>query len=115
MTFEVDLCKRLRNLRETRSLSRREIERQTKGRIKASTLAMYEHGARRIPTPKLKYLADFYGVPISFLVGESAPSGAQYDLEAILLSDPGYSEEERDLLLHVISIIKAKRRAEGRS
>ncbi len=35
-------------------------------------------------------------------------------LEAILKSDESYSEDEKDLLFHVINIINAKRKAEGR-
>jgi len=115
--LELEIGQRLRNIRESRDLTRKDVEELTQREFKESILAMYESGQRRIAAPRLKALADFYSVPVAFLLGEvlSPDSvGEPYDLEAILMSDPTYSREERDLLLHVVNIIKAKRRAEGR-
>lgn len=117
MTFEQEIGNRLRNLREVRGLTRRDVQYLTKGEFKESILAMYEGGSRRIPTPRLKELADFYGVSPAFLMGESAtprPDAKTYDVEAILMSDPRYSDEERNLIFQVLNIIKAKRKAEGK-
>jgi len=116
-TYESEVGNRLRNIRESRNLSRKEVEGKTGGEFKESILAMYENGRRRIPTPRLKKLADFYTVSSAFLMGESShiDSGAQeYDIKAMLMTDPKYSEEEKELLLHVINIIGAKRKAEGK-
>ncbi|KKL03539.1 hypothetical protein LCGC14_2625150 [marine sediment metagenome] len=115
--YEAEVGNRLRNVRESRNLSRKEVEIQTGGEFKESILAMYENGRRRIPTPRLKKLADFYTVSSAFLMGDSphVDSGFQeYDVEAMLMSDPKYSEEEKELLMHVINIIAAKRKAEGK-
>lgn len=115
--IELEIGQRLRNMRESRDLTRRDVEELTKGEFKESILAMYESGQRRIAAPRLMALADFYSVPVAFLLGETTSPdliGEPYDLEAILMSDPTYSREERDLLMHVMNIIKAKRRAEGR-
>ena len=117
MTFENLVGSRLRHLRESKSMSRKDVERESRGMVKESILAMYESGRRRIPTPRLKELADFYGASLSFLMGESSSpmrGSTEIDVEALLKSDPKYSDEERELLLHVLEIIKAKRRAEGR-
>jgi transcriptional regulator with XRE-family HTH domain len=117
MTFQIEVGARLRHLREARDLSRKDVERLSDGMVKESILAMYESGRRRIPTPRLKEIADFYDSSLAFLLGESQTPLAdksQVDVEALLKSDPKYSDEERDLLLHVLDIIKAKRRAEGR-
>ncbi len=117
MSYQNEIGTRLRNLRESRNLSRRKVQELTNNKVKESILAMYENGRRRIPTPRLKELADFYSVPVSFLLGESThfiPEDQPNDLEAILKADSSYSDEEKDLLLHVIDIIKAKRKAEGR-
>jgi transcriptional regulator with XRE-family HTH domain len=116
MIFEDQVGLRLRNIRESKKLSRKDVENSTQGEFKESILCMYESGGRRIPTPRLKRLADFYEVPISFIMGEGPASEnwEEYDIEAMLMSDPKYSDEERDLLLHVINIIKAKRKAEGK-
>jgi transcriptional regulator with XRE-family HTH domain len=117
MTFQLEVGARLRHLRESRELSRKDVERLSEGMVKESILAMYESGRRRIPTPRLKELADFYSSSLAFLIGESPTplvDKSQVDVEALLKSDPKYSDEERELLLHVLDIIKAKRRAEGR-
>lgn len=115
--YEAEIGNRLRNIRESRNFSRKDVEEQTGGEFKESILAMYENGRRRIPTPRLKKLADFYGVSTAFLMGESPYMNAtvqEYDIEAMLMSDPKYSEDEKELLVHVIHIIKAKRKAEGK-
>lgn len=115
--YEAEIGNRLRNIRESRNFSRKDVEEQTDGEFKESILAMYENGRRRIPTPRLKKLADFYGVSTAFLMGESPYMNAtvqEYDIEAMLMSDPKYSEDEKELLVHVIHIIKAKRKAEGK-
>ncbi|MDI6689333.1 MAG: helix-turn-helix transcriptional regulator [Actinomycetota bacterium] len=116
MYYDNEIGLRLRNVRESKRLSRKDVEKLTSGEFKESILAMYESGRRRICASRLKRIADFYGVPVSFLLGETfTPQPSQsYDIEAMLMSDPKYSEEERELLLHVIDIIKAKRRAEGK-
>lgn len=116
VNYESEIGSRLRNIRESRDLTRRDVEVQTREEFKESILAMYENGRRRIPAPRLKKLADFYGVSTAFVLGESSAmnGAAQYDVEAMLMSDPKYSEDEKELLLHVISIIRAKRKAEGK-
>lgn len=115
--YEVEIGTRLRNIRESQDLTRKDVEERSRLEFKESILAMYENGRRRIPTPRLKGLADFYGVSTSFILGESSEMNThaqEYDVEAMLMSDPKYSEDEKELLLHVISVIKAKRKAEGK-
>jgi len=116
VNYENQIGLRLRNIRESKKLSRKDVENFTRGEFKESILSMYENGRRRIAAPRLKRLADIYQVPVSFLLGEapSSKSWEEYDIEAMLMSDPKYSDDERDLLLHVINIIKAKRQAEGK-
>jgi len=111
MSFEADLGMRLRHLRESRNLSRRDVENLTNSEFKESILAMYENGQRRIATPRLKRLADFYQVSVAYLLGETDQKKADfsYSFEAALRSDPEFSDEEKELLLHIISVIKAKR------
>ena len=116
MSYEAQIGNRLRNIRESKDLTRKDVESQTGQEFKESILAMYESGSRRIPTPRLKKLSDFYEVSIAFILGESGQMDGQkaYDIEAMLMSDPKYSNEEKELLQHVINIIKAKRKAEGK-
>lgn len=103
---------RLRNIRESLNMTRKDVEIRSQGEFKESILAMYENGRRRLPVPRLKRLAELYGVPVSYILGE--PETSQVDIEALLMSDPKYSQEEKELLLHVLNIIKAKRKAEGK-
>ena len=109
--FEQEVGNRLRNIRESLNLTRKDVEQATSEEFKESILAMYENGRRRIPTPRLKKLADFYGVPTSAVMGEAQKTAS---IEALLMSDPKYSDDEKELLLHVIGMIKAKRKAEGK-
>ncbi len=114
MSFEVDVGARLRNVREGRNLSRRDVQNMTSGEFKESILAMYESGHRRISAPRLKRLAEFYSVPIAFLLGETNSEISKgFSLEAALRSDTEFSEEEKELLLQVVEIIKAKRDSES--
>ena len=114
--YEQDVGWRLRHVRESRDLSRKDIESLTKGEFKESILAMYENGRRRIPMPRLKQLADFYGVSVAWLMGEATAQSndEKVNIEALLMADPSFSSDERRLMLDVLEIIKAKRRAEGK-
>lgn len=115
--YEAQTGNRLRNIRESRDLSRKDVESLMRGEFKESILEMYENGQRAIPILRLKKLADFYAVSTAFLIGESsrAALGVQeYDIEAMLMTEPKYSDEEKDLLLHVINIVEAKRKADSR-
>lgn len=114
--YEKDVGWRLRRIRESRDLSRKDVENMTGGEFKESILAMYENARRRIPMPRLKNLADFYGVSVSWLMGEAATQDQKEEVsvEALLMTDPNFSEDERRLMLDVLEIIKAKRRAEGK-
>ncbi|MHB0977030.1 MAG: helix-turn-helix domain-containing protein [Candidatus Aquicultorales bacterium] len=114
--YEEDVGWRLRHVRESMGYSRREVEEHSDGEFKESILAMYENGKRRIPTPRLKRLADLYGVSIAFILGEAPvpDMNTPVDVEALLMSDPKFSEDERVLIKNVLDIIKAKRRAEGK-
>ncbi len=114
--YERDVGWRLRHVRESLGLSRREVEERSQGEFKESILAMYENAKRRIPAPRLKRLAELYGVSAAFLLGESPSpdAGEPVDVEALLMSDPKFSDDERALIKNVLDIIKAKRRAEGK-
>lgn len=114
--YERDVGWRLRRVREGQNLSRRDIESMTGGEFKESILAMYENARRRIPMPRLKRLADVYGVSVAWLMGEAIAQDNRNEIsvEALLMADPNFSEDERRLMLDVLEIIKAKRRAEGK-
>lgn len=114
--YESEVGWRLRRIRESQDLSRKDIEDKTGGEFKESILAMYENGRRRIPMPRLKQLADFYGVSVAWLMGEAVSPESQgpVKIEALLMADPNFSDDERRLMLDILEIIKAKRKAEGK-
>jgi len=112
MFLEMDVGHRLRNIREIKGLTRKDVEIQTDGEFKESILAMYESGRRNVSLPRLKRLSEFYEVSIAFLLGE-APTPAQGDeaanINAILMSDPDFSDEEKRILVYILGLLKAKK------
>lgn len=70
MNYSHMVGKRLRKIRMQNNYSLKEVEKNTKGRIKASILGAYERGERVISIPRLYELADFFSVPIDYLIGD---------------------------------------------
>jgi transcriptional regulator with XRE-family HTH domain len=69
-SFVVEVGRRLRTIRRQQKLSLEDVERRSGGRWSASAIGAYERGYRNLSLSRLRELADFYGVPISVLVGE---------------------------------------------
>ena len=88
-SFSVEVGERLRAVRRARRLSLDDVERDSGGRWSASAIGAYERGFRNLSLPRLRELAEFYGVPMSVLLGEEVTliSGPQaklvLDLEAL--------------------------------
>ncbi len=60
---------RIRDLREDRDLSQRELAELLQ--VHQTTYSDYELGKVNIPVPSLHKLADFYGVSIDYLLGRT--------------------------------------------
>ena len=60
---------RVRDLREDRDLSQKEIAELLQ--VHQTTYSDYELGKVNIPVPALHKLADFYGVSIDYLLGRT--------------------------------------------
>src|SRR3954449_5920275 len=73
--FSVEVGQRLRSVRRARELSLDDVERTSGGRWSASAVGAYERGFRNLSLPRLRELADFYGVPMGILLGEADPQG----------------------------------------
>src|SRR5262245_18336815 len=69
-SFSVEVGQRLRNVRRARGLSLDDVERDSGGRWSASAIGAYERGFRNLSLPRLRELAEYYGVPMSVLLGE---------------------------------------------
>jgi transcriptional regulator with XRE-family HTH domain len=68
--FSREVGSRLRAVRRQRRLSLDDVERQSGGRWSASAIGAYERGFRNLSLPRLRELADFYGIPMATLLGE---------------------------------------------
>ena len=73
--FSVEVGQRLRAVRRARELSLDDVERTSGGRWSASAVGAYERGFRNLSLPRLRELADFYGVPMGILLGEGEGGG----------------------------------------
>jgi len=70
--YNVRVGERLRAIRRQKKLSLQEVEAISHEEFKASVLGAYERGERSISLPRLRRLADFYGVPIEQLLPKEA-------------------------------------------
>jgi transcriptional regulator with XRE-family HTH domain len=73
--FSLEVGQRLRAVRRARELSLDDVERTSGGRWSASAVGAYERGFRNLSLPRLRELADFYGVPMAVLLGENDGQG----------------------------------------
>ncbi len=77
-SYNEQVGKRLRSIRKQRGLSLQDVQRVSDQEFKAAVLGAYERGERSLSLPRLRRLADFYGVPVNQLlpqeVGAEAPS-----------------------------------------
>jgi transcriptional regulator with XRE-family HTH domain len=119
-TFSVEVGRRLRAVRRARQLSLDDVERASDGRWSASAIGAYERGFRNLSLPRLRELAEFYGVPMSVLLGEAealdlSGSGRQarvvLDLSALAATEGGGSEA---VVRYVQSIILERGDFNGR-
>src|SRR5438876_5358014 len=74
-SFSVEVGQRLRAVRRARELSLDDVERSSGGRWSASAVGAYERGFRNLSLPRLRELAEFYGVPMGVLLGEADGQG----------------------------------------
>ena len=77
-SYNEQVGKRLRSIRKQRGLSLQDVQRVSDQEFKAAVLGAYERGERSLSLPRLRRLADFYGVPVNQLLpqesGVDAPS-----------------------------------------
>lgn len=90
---------RLRAIRRARGLSLAQVEVDSKGQWSASAVGAYERGFRNLSVPRLKAIADYFGVPPAVLLGEPATigqggdAGLVFDLARLRESMPGSAVE----------------------
>lgn len=69
------ICARLRAIRTARGLSLLDVEIQSKREIRAVVLGSYERGDRSLSIKKAIALANFYAIPLTYLLEEPRPTG----------------------------------------
>lgn len=115
-SFIGEVGQRLRAIRQAQGMSLADLEARSGGRWSASAVGAYERGFRTLSLPRLKDLADFYGVPVGVLLGEPMASGDVgerrkiiLDLEALRRIDPA-----APIRRFVDSIIEARQDFNGK-
>ena len=104
------VSQRIRRLRKSRGLTLHDIERLSKGRIKAVVVGSYERGTRAISLSRTIEIADLFGIPVTELISDGADQSRTettalvFDLRAIeKLSSLNDSSEIR----HISRYLKA--------
>lgn len=75
-SYNEQVGKRLRSIRKQRGLSLQDVQRVSDQEFKAAVLGAYERGERSLSLPRLRRLADFYGVPVNQLLPQEAGAEA---------------------------------------
>ena len=119
MTTHDEICARIRALRISKGLSLSDVEIQSQHRIRAVVLGSYERGDRSLSVKRAITIADFYGVPLSYLLEPPNSSYEQplrvvIDLRRIrsLMADPAHrarGNPEISTILRFISAVVARR------
>ena len=117
-----DIAARLRNIRRTRKLTLSAIQEISHGDINAISLGSYERGDRALTVKKAIEIAQFYEIPLSYLLTGVSPTGFNarkivIDLrKAKQLLQRGESQNcgiERITLSFITGIIKARQDFNG--
>ena len=72
-----NLGHRIRSIRISRKFTLHDVQRLSKGALSAASLGAYERGYRSLSIEKAAQIADFYQVPLTFLIsGHNQEHGA---------------------------------------
>src|SRR3954467_14094258 len=106
--FSVEVGRRVRAVGRARELSLDDVERTSGGRWSASAVGAYERGFRNLSLPRLRELAEFYGVPMGVLLGEGegqGRGGARLGKVVLDLEVLGRNEEADPVVRYLKTII----------
>ena len=68
------IAKRLRQIRQQQKLTLKQVEIRSRSKWKAVVVGSYERGSRSLSLSRAQELCDFYGVPLSQLLGSPEES-----------------------------------------
>ena len=74
MTTKEAICARIRAIRISKGLSLSDVERESNRSIRAVVLGSYERGDRTLSITKAVKIAEFYEVPLSYLLEPPTPA-----------------------------------------
>ncbi len=109
--------RRLRAIRKQQGLSLQDVERRSGGRWNPSTLGAYERGFRKLTVDRLRSLADFYGVPLSLILGSLPQPDRPVSVSRVVLDMKKLQQagvEFGPLLRLVRSVMAARREGASR-
>ncbi|AYY14098.1 transcriptional regulator [Actinobacteria bacterium YIM 96077] len=104
---------RLRTLRQRKRLSLKAVEQNSGGTLRAAVVGSYERGDRAASVRRLAELADFYDVPVDWLVSdknntEPPPPGVESKLVLDLVALRNAPPEAEQLINFVYGVQKKR-------
>ncbi|MER3395570.1 MAG: transcriptional regulator [Acidimicrobiia bacterium] len=114
-TISKAIGRRLRAIRRQKGLSLQDVERQSGGRWNPSTLGAYERGFRKLTVERLRDLAEFYGVPLSLLLGSLPHPDRPVSVSRVVLDITKLEEAGLELapFKRMVRALLAERREEA--
>ncbi len=98
--------RRLRAIRKQKGLTLHDVERLSGGRWNPSTIGAYERGFRKVTIDRLRSLAEFYGVPLSLIVGSLPNPDRQVSVSRVVI-DRRKLEKAGPELRPLVRMVKA--------
>ena len=110
--YEQEVGQRLRAIRNQLGMTLRDVEEKSEGRWKAVVVGSYERADRSVSLPKLRELADFYGVDVAELLPGGMSRVAEEPPPLVIdLSGLRAVSTERDLwpLVRFVADVRSRR------
>lgn len=114
MTTAASISTRLREIRISKALSLADVEVASNRRIRAVVLGSYERGDRALSVNKAIVIADFYGLPLSYLLepptlASALPAALVIDLRQVrtLTGTAEIMEKSAPLMRTIITFLSA--------
>jgi transcriptional regulator with XRE-family HTH domain len=106
--------RRLRAIRKQQGLTLHDVERRSAGRWNQSTIGAYERGFRKVTVDRLRELAEFYGVPLSLILGSLPQPDRPVSVSRVVLDTNKLARAGVELspLYRMVKAFLAERREE---
>lgn len=104
--------RKLRSVRRQKGMSLQDVEAASNDEFKASVLGAYERGERSLSIPRLQRLAEFYTVPVDYLLpgagrsDDSGPPPGGITVDLTKIEDGAEDTEVIDRFLGAIQLMR---------